>query len=221
MILVAIDYLPTYAQNQKTKITITKETYDENGNKTVQTIVKEGAEADAIDLDQLLEGSDQPSIRWKQFDLDSMPTDDQFFNYSFKNPQSLRSLFDSLGLGNFDFFGQNDFQLFGGPGMELNPDMNKPKLGVRISDIESQSGVLVNEVVSGSPADKAGMKEGDIIVSLDDQKIESPEDVVNYIQSRNIEDQVILDILRDGEYMQITVELSTLKPKKEMDVRKL
>ena len=221
IVLVGIDYFPAYAQKQKTKVTIIKETYDEQGNKTVQTIIKEGAEADAIDLDHLSEGGDRNQLQWQRFDMDSLPMDGQFFNYSFKNPQDLRSLFDSLGMGNFNFFDQEDFPLFDGFGFDQGLDESKPKLGVKISEIDSQSGVVITNVIPDTPADRAGLKEGDIIVSADGTKIESPEDLINHIQSLQVDDEVLLDILRDGDYMEISAKLTQQKPKKEMEIRKI
>lgn len=225
LILVGIDYIPVYAQKAKTKVTIIKETYDENGNKSVQTIVKEGAEADAIDLDRLLEGEGQesPSLQWQHpFRMDTLPFGGQFFNYRFDgDPTDLKSLFDSLGLGNFDFFNQEDFPFFDDREFDFNFEANKPRLGIRISEIESQAGVVVNEVMPDTPAEKAGLKEGDIIVTIGDNKVEKPEDVINYVQSLELDDEVKLDILRDGDYHEIIARLSEMKPKKEMEIRKI
>lgn len=225
LILVGIDYIPVYAQKQKTKVTIIKETYDENGNKSVQTIIKEGAEADAIDLDQLLEGrkDDDHALQWQRdFKMDTLPFGGQFFNYNFGgDPQDLKSLFDSLGLGNFDFFNQDNFPFFDDRDFHQDFDLNKPKLGIRISEIESQSGVLINEVMPDTPAEKAGLKEGDIIVSIEGEKVKKPADVIDHISTLDFDDEIKLDILRDGEYQEISAILSEMKPKKEMEIRKI
>lgn len=221
IVLVGIDYLPTYAQKQKTKVTIIKESYDENGNKTVQTIIKEGAEADAIDLDNLGKSNNGQGLQWFNFNSDSLPLGNQFFDYSFKNPESLRSLMDSLGLGNFNFFDQDNFGLFGDDGFNSSFELSRPKLGIRISKLETQAGVVINEVMPGTPAEKAGLKVGDIIVSIDQNKVDAPEDLVNHIESLDFEDTVALDIIREGEYLEIEAQLSEIKPKKELEIRKL
>jgi membrane-associated protease RseP (regulator of RpoE activity) len=219
IVLVGLDYLPVYAQKQKTKVTITKETYDEQGNKTVQTIIKEGAEAEAIDLDKLSDGNQGNSLQWKQFDFDSLPLDGQFFNYSFKSPLDFRSFFDSLGMGNFHPFDQGQFPFFEGED-QFNELKSRPKLGVKISTVESQSGVVVTEVMPDTPAEKAGIKEGDIIVSVDQKKIQDPEDLVNYIQSLN-DEEITLDIIRDGEYLEVVAKMPENRPKKEIEIRKI
>lgn len=220
IILVGIDYLPVYAQKQKTKVTIIKETYDDQGNKTVETIVKEGAEAEALDLEKLSNRSQDNPIQWWDLHSDSLPFGDHPLNFSFKSPLDFRSFFDSLGMGDFNFFNQDDLPLFGdfGPAEELD---NKPKLGIRISELESQTGVLVMNVMPDSPADEAGIEEGDVILSIDQKKIEAPADLVNHIQSLNLNDEVIIDILRDGKYLELKARLTSLKPKKEMEIRKI
>ena len=79
---------------------------------------------------------------------------------------------------------------------------------MKISEIDSQSGVVITNVIPDTPADRAGLKEGDIIVSADGTKIESPEDLINHIQSLQVDDEVLLDILRDGDYMEISAKLT-------------
>ncbi len=221
IILTGIDYLPVYAQKQKTKVTIIKETYDDQGNKTVQTIIKEGAEAEAIDLDKLGQDRDEDhSIQWHYLNPDSLPVDGQLFNYSFKTPLDIRSFFDSLSLDGFHFFDQEDFPFLDEFNFDKSPD-DKPKLGVRISELDNQSGVLVNNVMPDTPADLAGIREGDIILSIDQQKIEAPADLVNYLQTRSAGEEVTLDILRKGDYLEIRVKLSETQLKKELDIRKI
>ncbi len=220
IVLVGIDYLPVYAQKQKTKVTIIRETYDDQGNKTVETIIKEGAEAEALDLEKLGSLPKDNPIEWWDLYSDSLPFGDKSLNFSFKSPLDFKSFFDSLGMGDFNFFDQYDLPLFGdfGPGDELD---NKPKLGIRVSELESQTGVLVMNVMPDTPADEAGIEEGDVILSIDQKKIEAPADLVNHIQSLNLNDEVILDVLRDGKYLEIKARLTSLKPKKEMEIRKI
>jgi S1-C subfamily serine protease len=72
-----------------------------------------------------------------------------------------------------------------------------------------------------TPADLAGIQEGDIIVSIDQQKIEAPADLVNYLKTRSAGEEVTLDILRKGDYLEIRVKLSETQLKKELDIRKI
>ncbi len=62
-----------------------------------------------------------------------------------------------------------------------------------------KNGVLVQEVQSGGPADRAGLKPGDIITSIDGRPIKDGDDLVNEIASRRPGSTVRLGFLRDGK----------------------
>ncbi len=209
---VLYDASAALAQHKKpTKVTIIKESYDADGNKTVQRIEKEGAEADAIDIDALAEGRYPRQQEFKFFG------DGQDFNFG-----DFRSFFDSLGMGDFQMFGPDNWSF----SERWSPfgDMegaSKPKLGVRVVEQENQAGVMVSEVVPGSAAEKAGIKEGDIILSVDDQDIDSVERLVQVVQSHTQADEVVIDIRRGEELLSLPAQLSSIKPKREIEIKKI
>jgi S1-C subfamily serine protease len=57
-------------------------------------------------------------------------------------------------------------------------------------DLSIGSGVLITAVTSGSPADEAGLKAGDVIAKLDNEDIRTADDLVSAIGSHQIGDQV-------------------------------
>ena len=67
-----------------------------------------------------------------------------------------------------------------------------------------KTGVLVQEVQPGGPADKAGLKPGDIITSVDGRPIKDGDDLVNEIASRKPGSSVRLGFLRDGKVTDTT-----------------
>lgn len=83
----------------------------------------------------------------------------------------------------------------------------KPYLGIVGSNITGDLaqlyqlpvGVLVREVVSGGSADKAGIREGDIIIEFAEQKIMSMEKLVDILAEQKVGDKVTARIIRDGE----------------------
>ncbi len=100
-----------------------------------------------------------------------------------------------------------------------------PFLGVRYLLIDDQikqqyklsvdSGALVLRgnngepaVTAGSPADKAGIKEKDVILSLNGEKITVDNSMAKIIQKYNVGDTVKLHILRNGKEMDVTATLS-------------
>ena len=65
--------------------------------------------------------------------------------------------------------------------------------------IEQHQGAVVTRVTSGSPADKAGMKTGDVITHINNKPIEDASDVRNRIGLLRIGEEVVMRILRNGK----------------------
>ena len=82
-------------------------------------------------------------------------------------------------------------------------------LGVRTSkDTESdQGGALVNEVIDDSPADQAGIEEGDVIVSFGGATVREPKALTEHIHKASPQDKVQVGILRDGKRQTVSVTL--------------
>ncbi|MCY3780200.1 MAG: PDZ domain-containing protein [Chloroflexi bacterium] len=68
-------------------------------------------------------------------------------------------------------------------------------------------GAYVAEVIEGLPAEKAGIQVGDVIVAVAGEDVTMELDLRNRIYFHKPGDQVTLDVLRDGEMMQIEVTL--------------
>lgn len=95
-------------------------------------------------------------------------------------------------------------------------------LGVIIQDIDEimaqaldlpvTQGALVSDVQEGSPAEKAGIQQGDVIIKLDGKEIIGPSQLRNEIASRPPDSQVQLTIIRDGRERTINVRLGKLEP---------
>jgi serine protease Do len=91
-------------------------------------------------------------------------------------------------------------------------------LGIRIQDVNEKlaramklaqdTGVLVSEVTAPGPADKAGMKAGDVIVKLDGQPVDDVADLRNRVASMAPGTEVTVDILRDGVSRTLTIQLT-------------
>jgi serine protease Do len=70
-----------------------------------------------------------------------------------------------------------------------------------------KNGVLVQEVTPGGPADKAGLKAGDIIVTIDGRNIKDGNDLVDEIASRRPGSTVRIGYMRDGKQADTTVTI--------------
>jgi serine protease Do len=73
-----------------------------------------------------------------------------------------------------------------------------------------KNGVLVQQIVHGGPADKAGLKAGDIITTIDGRQIKDGDDLVNEITSRRPGSSIRLGYSRDGKQLDTTVTIGDL-----------
>jgi len=70
-----------------------------------------------------------------------------------------------------------------------------------------KNGVLVQEITPGGPAEKAGLKAGDIITQIDGRSIKDGDDLVNEIASRRPGSSIRLGYIRDGKPTDTTVTI--------------
>lgn len=70
-----------------------------------------------------------------------------------------------------------------------------------------KNGVLVQQVTPGGPADKAGLKPGDIITTIDGRAIKDGDDLVNEIASRRPGSTARIGFMRDGKPQDTTVTI--------------
>ncbi len=100
----------------------------------------------------------------------------------------------------------------------------RPYLGVRYVAIDKQTATENNlgvsdgawvqaaddanpGVVPGSPAEKAGVKEGDIIIKVNNDKIDATHSLQSLIGKHNVGDKVTITVMRDGKSQTITATL--------------
>ena len=66
-------------------------------------------------------------------------------------------------------------------------------------------------VIPGSPADKAGIMENDILLSIDGAKIDEKHQLANLISEKNVNDEVTVEVWHKGETKQVKVKLEERK----------
>ena len=71
----------------------------------------------------------------------------------------------------------------------------------------SEGGALVTNVVGDSPAAKAGVKDGDVIVGVGGDVVRGPAKVTEKLRAAKPGDKVLLDVRRDGKVQKLTAEL--------------
>ena len=79
----------------------------------------------------------------------------------------------------------------------------------RANNLSVNQGAYVAEVTSGSPADQAGIKQGDIITAIDGEEITSSDGVVLAVRSHNVGDKVKVTLMRGSQQMDVEVTLGS------------
>ncbi|HKW57679.1 MAG TPA: PDZ domain-containing protein [Candidatus Acidoferrum sp.] len=112
------------------------------------------------------------------------------------------------------------------PDIRVEPGMNwnygvlagaRPRLGIDAEDLSGQlgtyfgapdgEGILVREVNSGSSAEKAGVKSGDVITSVDGARVRSLGDLREKLADKREAKTINLGVLRNKSPLSLTVEL--------------
>ena len=86
-----------------------------------------------------------------------------------------------------------------------------PYIGISVLDVSEEmklygipAGIAIQSVAEGSPAEAAGLKVGDVIISVNDAAMDSNA-LVDFIGSSNIGDELTISIYRQGESLTITI----------------
>ena len=104
-----------------------------------------------------------------------------------------------------------------------NVRRERPVLGVTLGFTPNgQDGAVVETVVGGSGADRAGLQSGDLITTIDGEALKSQPEALARLKTLPAGQQVALDILRDGKNVPVTARMmdlnNTLLDPTEMEV---
>jgi len=81
----------------------------------------------------------------------------------------------------------------------------------RALDLKNRDGALISDIVDDSPAEKAGIKTGDVIIEFNGEKITDPSHLKNIVSSTAPGNNSKVVIVRDGEWKTINVKLEELE----------
>ena len=86
-----------------------------------------------------------------------------------------------------------------------------PVIGVSLNMNYTENGAQVatngRGILPGGPAQKVGLRGGDVIIEIDGKEIYSPEELIVSIRAKNVGDRVTLGFLRDGVKKTVTLTL--------------
>ena len=75
-------------------------------------------------------------------------------------------------------------------------------------NLKSREGALVADVFEGDPADKAGLRTGDVIVGIDGEKVKDTHDLLQKIARMRVGQKTTVQVLRNGKEMIFSVTVS-------------
>lgn len=109
--------------------------------------------------------------------------------------------------------------------LEKHGEVIRPTMGVTLIDLamipaqqqlvlklpsDVKEGVVVNEVISGSPAEKAGVQRYDVIVEMDGEKIEDMVGLRKHLYNvKEVGDALTMKVYREGQLLEIEMTLET------------
>ncbi len=95
--------------------------------------------------------------------------------------------------------------------------VERGQLGVEVQDLDSamakdfgmksNAGAIINQIITGSPAEKAGIQTGDIITRLNSKNVQNAVDVKNMIGDLRVGAEVHMTVLRAGRPRNVTVTI--------------
>ncbi|MGH2844671.1 MAG: S1C family serine protease, partial [Thermoleophilaceae bacterium] len=93
------------------------------------------------------------------------------------------------------------------PALSRGQRIERPFLGV--TSAPDPSGAEIQGVTPGSPAERAGLQAGDVIVGVDGSPVQDPDDVSRLVGALEPGDEVRVEVRRDGVRRAFEVELGT------------
>ncbi|MDR3165877.1 MAG: Do family serine endopeptidase [Synergistaceae bacterium] len=101
-----------------------------------------------------------------------------------------------------------------------NGEVKRGMLGIMLQDLDAafaetykvpaENGAVVAQVMPNSPAEKSGLKRGDVIFAIDGKEMKKASDVVFYVRNKLAGNTVSLEIYRDSKKQTVKVELGVM-----------
>ena len=108
--------------------------------------------------------------------------------------------------------------------------VNRPWLGIQMTNVDEITaksvklpkvyGAMVQDVIKDSPADKAGIEQGDVIIEIDGEEINSTNELQSIIIKHRVGDKINLKIWRNGKEIEKTATLAPRLESGEMALSK-
>jgi serine protease Do len=91
----------------------------------------------------------------------------------------------------------------------------RPWVGISLQDLteelaqsfhlQQKEGALIGQVYEGSPAEKAGLKVGDVVIGIDGAPVKGSQDVVREVLRKRVGQKIQITVVREGKKVEIPV----------------
>lgn len=102
--------------------------------------------------------------------------------------------------------------------LQANGEVRRAYIGIQMQTIDAQlarsfdlgvpQGVVVTDIVKGSPADKAGFMHGDVIVEVDGRRIQNPLNMLGVVERLSVGQTYKIGVLRDGRETRLSITVA-------------
>jgi len=103
-------------------------------------------------------------------------------------------------------------------------EVRRARLGVYIQDLtpdlarafamKQSSGAVISQIVSDSPAERAGLRAGDVIIKVDKRRVSNSSDLRNLIGLLRVGQKINVNVVRSGKILDLIVEVTASEPVK-------
>jgi serine protease Do len=98
-------------------------------------------------------------------------------------------------------------QIFGGRGSQIGVTIRDvEESDAKTSKLAAPAGVIVEEVAEDSPASKAGLKKGDIVLEFDGERVRGVRHFTRLVQETPAGRKIQTSVMRDGQKLNLTIE---------------
>lgn len=109
------------------------------------------------------------------------------------------------------------------PDLKSKGEVSRGWLGVSIQDVtediaktiklKEPVGALIAEVFEGDPADKAGLKAGDVIIEVNDKPVKNSHELLIMVAGFSVGEKITMKVIHEGQEKRLTVVISERKEK--------
>jgi S1-C subfamily serine protease len=88
-----------------------------------------------------------------------------------------------------------------------NGEIRHPTLGLTAESVSDHdpSGARVTRVVAGGPAERAGVRENDVVVKIGDRPVDGLDEFVVAVRSLKVGEDAPIEVIRDGQHVTLTI----------------